>query len=77
LVDGGYYTVPEFSIYSLEGKWVMENEGVHPDIEIDNLPDRKARGNDDQLDAAVDYILKKLRDDPKELPSYPGPPAER
>ncbi|MCP4632206.1 MAG: protease, partial [candidate division Zixibacteria bacterium] len=77
LVDGGYYTAPEFSIYSLEGKWVMENVGVVPDIEMDNLPDRKAQGYDDQLDAAIDYIMMKIRSDPKEFPPHPGPPAER
>jgi tricorn protease len=77
LVDGGFYTVPEFSIYNLEGEWVMENEGVEPDTIVENLPGRMAKGYDDQLEAAIDYIMKKLEEDPKTLPPRPGAPAER
>jgi len=77
LVDGGYYTVPEFSIYNLEGEWIMENEGVEPDVVVENLPGRLAKGYDDQLDAAIEYIMKKLEEDPKTLPPRPGHPAKR
>ncbi len=77
LVDGGYYTVPQFGIYSLEGEWIMENEGVTPDIEVENYPGRMARGYDDQLDSAIDYIKEKLEKDPKELPPMPPAPEER
>lgn len=76
-VDGGYYTVPEFSIYSLQGEWIMENQGVEPDIVIENLPGRMAKGYDDQLDAAIEYVMRKLEEDPKTLSPRPGPPAER
>lgn len=77
LVDGGYYTIPEFTSYNLQGKFVVENEGVTPDIEVDNLPDRSAQGKDDQLDQALDYIAKKLKEDPKTLPAPLGPPTPR
>jgi len=77
LVDGGYFTVPEFGIYNLKGKWVMENIGVQPDSEVENLPNRLALGYDDQLDKAVEYIMKKLQEEPKELPPKPGPPSPR
>ncbi|MBD3170721.1 MAG: protease, partial [candidate division Zixibacteria bacterium] len=77
LIDGGYYTVPQFTSYSLEGEWLIENEGVIPDIEVDNPPDRMARGYDDQLDWAINDILEKLKNDPKKLPERPGPPEER
>jgi len=77
LVDGGYYTAPEFSIYSLEGEWVMENYGVEPDTEVENLPTRLALGYDDQLDQAIEYITKKLQTDPKEFPPRPEPPTPR
>ena len=65
------------NIYNLEGEWVMENEGVEPDTVVENLPERLARGYDDQLDAAIGYVMKKLEEDPKTLPPKPGPPAER
>ncbi|HVP06775.1 MAG TPA: PDZ domain-containing protein, partial [Candidatus Acidoferrum sp.] len=77
LLDGGYYTVPEFSMYSLKGQWVVENTGVVPDVTVDNLPDRTAKGIDDQLDKAIEYLTKKLQEDPKTLPPPPGPPTPR
>jgi tricorn protease len=77
LADGGYYTVPEGGIFDLDGNWVMENVGVYPDIEVDNLPDRTARGFDDQLTAAIEYIEARLREDPKTLPALNGPPTPR
>lgn len=77
LADGGFVTVPEFTEYGLDGKWMVENIGVVPDIEVDNLPDRLANGYDDQLSQAVSYLLKKIKEDPKTLPPFPGPPAKR
>ncbi len=79
LVDGGYYTAPEFGIFSLEGEWIMENVGVEPDIEVENPPDRLARGYDDQLQAAIDHIMEKIRTEgrPTSLPAFPGPPEPR
>jgi len=77
LVDGGYNYVPGGTQYNLEGEWIMENHGVEPDIEIENPLDREAKGYDDQLIEAVKYIRKKLEEDPKTLPPYPGPPEER
>jgi tricorn protease len=75
--DGGYCTVPEFGLYDLEGNWTMENEGVHPDMVVENLPTRMAQNFDDQLDAALEYIQNRLAEDPKTLPSVNGPPAPR
>ncbi len=79
LIDGGYYTTPEFSIFSLDGEWIMENIGVKPDIEVDNLPDRLARGYDDQLLSAIDYVIDKIKTQgrPTKLPLLPGPPEPR
>ena len=37
LLDGGYISRPEFSVYGLDSKWVIENYGVAPDIEVDNI----------------------------------------
>jgi tricorn protease len=77
LVDGGYYVVPEFTIYNLQSQWVMENVGVVPDMPVDNPPEHTAKGIDDQLDSAIAYISKKLKEDPKTLPPPPGPPTPR
>jgi tricorn protease len=78
LVDGGYYTCPQWSIYDLNRNWIMENVGVEPDMEVDNPPDQQARGIDNQLQQAVSYIEGKLAEDPKTLPPPPPkPPAPR
>ncbi len=78
LLDGGYYTVPAYGIYSLDGQWVMENEGVHPDIDVENTPTSLAQGHDDQIDAAIKNVMDRLAKDPMTLPPTPSnPPSPR
>jgi tricorn protease len=73
LMDGGYVTVPEFAFMNLKGQWDVENHGVDPDIEIDNRPDLVAKGQDPQLEKAIEVIMQKLKEEPKlpERPEYP------
>ena len=75
LVDNGYITVPEFAPFGLEGEWVMENYGVDPDIEVDNLPDFVIQGNDPQLEKAIEVIMKKIDQEPRKLPERPPYPV--
>ncbi|MEW6013820.1 MAG: PDZ domain-containing protein [Candidatus Zixiibacteriota bacterium] len=77
LLDGGYCTVPEFSIYDLKGNWIMENVGVVPDMEVENLPERLVAGYDDQLLQALEYLNKKIKEEPHILPPRPAPPTPR
>jgi len=71
LLDGGYVTIPEFSIYGLDSKWIIENHGVEPDIEVDNRPDLVVQGKDPQLEAAINYLMKKIKEEPRVLPKRP------
>ncbi|MCD6452665.1 MAG: PD40 domain-containing protein [Acidobacteria bacterium] len=71
LLDGGYVTMPEFSVYGLDSKWVMENHGVDPDIVVDNRPDLVVKGRDPQLEMAVKILLEKIKKEPKKLPKRP------
>lgn len=82
LIDGGYITRPEFSDYNLNSKWVVENRGVAPDIEVDNRPDDVVRGKDAQLERAIEEVMKQIEANPKklplrppDLPAYPDAPA--
>jgi tricorn protease len=82
LIDGGYITRPEFADYDLNSKWVVENHGVAPDIEVDNRPDDVIRGKDAQLDRAIEEVMKQIQTNPKklsprppDLPAYPEGPA--
>jgi tricorn protease len=77
LTDGGYVTTPEFSTFNLEREWVMENHGVEPDIEVDNLPKRVMAGYDDQLIKAIEVLEEKLAEKKIELPKRPDTPEER
>ncbi len=72
LLDGGYVTRPEFSLYGLKSEWVLENHGVTPDIEVDNLPEDEIQGVDSQLNRAVEYLMKNIQEHPKSLPPRPS-----
>ena len=71
LIDGGYITRPEFSEYNLQSKWVVENRGVSPDIEVDDRPDDVVRGKDAQLERAIQEVMKQIEANPKKLPGRP------
>ncbi|CAI3942008.1 C-terminal processing protease CtpA/Prc [Commensalibacter communis] len=72
LRDGGYITIPEESLYGLNSEWIIENHGVEPDIEVENTPSELQDGHDKQLETAVNYLLKELKDHSMNLPSPPS-----
>jgi tricorn protease len=72
LVDRGATTPPQFAPYGLHGQWIIEGHGVDPDIEVQNMPGDVLRGQDAQLEAAIEYLMKRLQEDPMEIP--PPPP---
>ena len=72
LVDGGQFFKPEFAIYSKDGKqWIVEGHGVDPDIVVDNDPGKEFKGEDQQLDRALQEIQDELKTKRYELPSPP------
>ena len=72
LVDGGEFLKPEFGLYSKDGKeWVIEGHGVDPDIVVDNDPGKEFRGEDQQLDRAIQEIQEELKTKRYDLPSPP------
>jgi len=76
LVDGGGLTAPDYRIYDTEGKWIVENAGVTPDIEVDVHPGRMFRGEDAQLLKGVEVLQNKIRTDPILWPDPPPFPVE-
>jgi len=74
LMDGGRVTAPRMAIYSPDGKWEVENEGVAPDIEVEMTPKEVIAGHDPQLEKAVEVVLKALEKNPvKRMPPPPYP----
>jgi tricorn protease len=71
LMDGGYITRPEAARYDLNSKWVVENRGVQPDIVVENRPDQVVKGQDSQLDKAIEVVMKEILANPKKLPPRP------
>jgi tricorn protease len=72
MLDGGYAIVPEFGTYSLESEWSMENEGVEPEMVVDNLPKDEIAGKDTQLDTAIDVVLQLIEKEPIKRPEKPA-----
>jgi tricorn protease len=71
-VDGGSVTMPDFGIYSTDGKWIVENHGVDPDIEVENTPESGVDGKDLQLDKAIEWSLEQLKKNPPNKPTRPA-----
>ena len=72
-IDGTDLRVPFFTSYDAKtGQWIIENHGVDPDIQIDNDPIKEWKGEDQQLNKAIDEVMKELQNR-KPLPSVPAP----
>jgi len=76
LIDGGTVFVPEFGTNRIDGSWVIEGYGVAPDIEVENDPKLELEGRDQQLERAVEEVLKAMSADPRSLPERPAPPIK-
>jgi len=74
LTDGGLARAPMTGVYGPEGEWLIEQIGVIPDIEVDNLPHATFNGGDAQLEAAVKHLLERVAEDPREVPQPPPHP---
>ena len=75
LTDGGQIFRPEFAPYSKEGKgWVIEGHGVDPDIVVDNDPAKEFRGEDEQLNRAIQEIQNDMKTKGYQLPPVPPYP---
>jgi tricorn protease len=73
MVDGGTLTAPDNAVFDpINDKWIAENEGVAPDIEV--LLDAKsiAQGRDPQLERAVQSVLDEISRSPRR-PVTPPP----
>jgi tricorn protease len=68
LVDGGFITAPSFGYRELNGELGIEGYGVDPDFDIENFPHELAKGNDQQLNKAIELMLDALKNNPTKKP---------
>lgn len=62
LIDGSTVRTPGTGVYLYDKKQTnMENNGVRPDILIENSPEDNLAGRDRQLETAVQELLKQLQ----------------
>jgi len=72
LADRGIASAAEYGVYGPDGKWLIEGQGVDPDMVVDNLPNATFNGQDAQLEAAISYLRGMIKEKPVPVP--PAPP---
>jgi len=76
LIDGGAVFVPQSGTNAPTGEWIIEGEGVVPDIEVENDPASMLEGHDRQLERGVQEVLKRMAEKPMALPKRPKDPVK-
>jgi tricorn protease len=74
LVDGGYITSPRSGYFDIDGEWRVENEGIEPDIEVDQWTKDTVQGRDAQLEKAIEVALEQLEGNPPQFKVQPEDP---
>jgi tricorn protease len=64
VVDNGIATAGESGVFGPAGEWMIEGHGVEPDIVVENPPHATFKGEDAQLKATVEHLLRRLKDEP-------------
>jgi tricorn protease len=63
-VDGGSMIAPRGGFFARDNKWAVENEGVAPDVDVENWPKDVVAGRDPQLERAVQEAMRMLKEHP-------------
>lgn len=71
LIDNGGITVPTFRMFHPDGTWFREGHGVDPDIVVEEDLGALAKGNDPQLERAIEEIKVLLKNKPYTPPAVP------
>jgi tricorn protease len=75
-IDGGSMIAPRGGFFTRDGRWAVENEGVGPDIEVENWPKDVIAGRDPQLERAVEEAMRLLKERPVDrMTKEPPPPT--
>ncbi|MDB4907724.1 MAG: peptidase [Gemmatimonadetes bacterium] len=72
LIDGGNVNVPTSALASADGQWIIEGHGVDPDIEVENDAASVLAGKDNQLERAVQEVMKQMATKRHVIPTRPA-----
>ena len=75
LMDGGTITAPNLAIWTQEDGWVVENEGVPPDVDVEQTPADVIAGHDPQLEKTIELVMAELKKSPAKKPQRPAYPV--
>ncbi|MCP9236239.1 S41 family peptidase [Lewinella sp. JB7] len=70
-IDGGSVTAPNVAFWDKDG-YRVENEGVAPDIVVEQYPQEVMAGRDPQLERAIEEVMRQLRENPTPQPERPA-----
>jgi tricorn protease len=73
-IDGGSMIAPRGGFFGRDGKWAVENEGVGPDVDVENWPKEVIAGHDPQLERAVQEAMRMLKEKPVDRAVKEPPP---
>ncbi len=73
-IDGGSMIAPRGGFFNRDGHWAVENEGVAPDIDVENWPRDVIAGHDPQLERATAEAMRLLRERPVDRAVKEPPP---
>ena len=76
LIDGGQVSVPLNATNDEKGNYIIEGEGVSPDIEVENDPASVIAGKDPQLERGIRAVTKAIEANPRPLPKKPADPVK-
>jgi tricorn protease len=68
LADRGVMRAAQWPQFAPDGRWLVEGQGVAPDIEVVNPPHVSWSGQDAQLDRAIEEVRRRLAEQPLGLP---------
>jgi tricorn protease len=73
-IDGGSMIAPRGGFFTRDNRWAVENEGVAPDIDVENWPKDVIAGRDPQLERAVAEAMRMLKEHPVDRAIKEPPP---
>jgi tricorn protease len=73
-VDGGSMIAPRGGFFARDLRWAVENEGVAPDVDVENWPKDVIAGHDPQLERAVQEAMRLLKEHPVDRATKEPPP---